>query len=99
MQPTTAQQDAFNDLKQAARDAANQIQGSCPTAVPHTPLARLDAVGVRLGAMVDAMETLRPKLQSFYAILTDEQKARFNTMGPPANVAAELQNESRSGGR
>jgi hypothetical protein len=96
VQPTPTQQDAFNDLKQATRDAANQIQGSCPTALPHTPLDRLDAVGTRLGTMVDAMGTLRPKLEAFYSSLTDEQKARFNTMGPPPNAAAELQND-RSG--
>jgi hypothetical protein len=98
VQPTPAQQDIFNGLKQAARDATNQIQGSCPSAVPHTPLDRLDAAAMRLGAMVEGMETLRPKLQAFYSSLTDEQKARFNTMGPPPDAAAELQND-RSGGR
>jgi hypothetical protein len=40
---------------------------------------RLDAVKTRLQAMVDAMNTIRPKLQAFYASLSDDQKARFNT--------------------
>ncbi len=99
VQPTSAQQDAFNALKQAARDAADQIQGSCPSEVLQTPLARLDAVETRLGAMIDAMNTLRPKLEAFYTGLSDEQKARFNTMGPPPGAEAEVQNNQRGGNR
>jgi hypothetical protein len=56
--------------------------------VPQTPVARLDAVKKRLQAMVDAMNTVRPKLHAFYASLSDEQKARFNTMGPPPRSAS-----------
>jgi hypothetical protein len=82
------QQDAFDALKQASRDAAQQLQASCPAQVPQTPVERLDAVKTRLQAMVDAMNTIRPKLQAFYASLSDEQKARFNTMGPPQNASA-----------
>jgi hypothetical protein len=29
------------------------------------------------------MKSVRPKLENFYASLSDEQKASFNTMGPP----------------
>jgi hypothetical protein len=38
------QQDAFADLKQASRDTANQLQSSCPSQVPRTPVERLDTV-------------------------------------------------------
>ena len=55
--------------------------------MPTTPLARLDAVETRLKAMLSAMRTVRPKLQQFYASLGDEQKARFDTMGPPQATA------------
>jgi hypothetical protein len=41
--------------------------------------------------MVDAMNTIRPKLQAFYASLSDDQKARFNTMAPPQNASAARQ--------
>ena len=51
--------------------------------MPQTPAAQLDAVKTRLTAMVEAMKTVRPPLEAFYASLSDEQKARFNTMGPP----------------
>jgi hypothetical protein len=37
--------------------------------------------------MVNAMKIIRPKLEEFYASLSDEQKARFNTMGPPPQKA------------
>jgi hypothetical protein len=35
----------------------------------------------RLDAMVQAVKTLRPTLGTFYASLSDEQKAQFNSMG------------------
>ena len=82
------QQQAFDALKEASHDAAQQLQSSCPAQVPQAPVARLDAVKARLQAMVDAMNAVRPKLQAFYASLGDEQKARFNTMGPPPRSAS-----------
>jgi hypothetical protein len=54
---------------------------------PQTPVARFDAVKTRLSAMVNAMKIIRPKLEEFYATLSDDQKARFNTMGPPPQKA------------
>jgi hypothetical protein len=88
------QQDAFDALKQASRDAAEQLKASCPAQVPQTPVARLGAVKARLQAMVDAINIIRPKLQAFYASLSDEQKARFNTMGPPQSASAQQQQGS-----
>jgi ABC-type transporter MlaC component len=88
VQPTAQQQSAFDDLKKAAQKAGDQLQSSCPTAVPKSPVARLDTVETRLGAMVDAIEAVRPNLKNFYASLSDEQKARFNLMGPPPKSAS-----------
>ena len=48
----------------------------------------------RLKAIVEAMNTVRPALESFYASLSDEQKAKFNTMRPPANASAPPQHQS-----
>jgi len=75
------QLDAFEDLKQASVKAADLLQNSCPTAELQTPVERLEAVEKRLRAMVAAMEELRPALSTFYSSLSDEQKARFNTVG------------------
>ena len=83
VKPTQQQLDAFDKLKVASAQAANQLQASCPAELPQTPLDRFDAVSVRLDAMLRAIKTVRPALADFYAALSDEQKARFNTLGPP----------------
>jgi hypothetical protein len=88
VQPTAQQQSAFNDLKNAAQKAGDQLQSSCPTAVPKSPVARVDTVQTRLTAMTDAIKSVRPDLQNFYASLSDEQKAKFNTMGPPPKAVS-----------
>ncbi|MDE1974285.1 MAG: Spy/CpxP family protein refolding chaperone, partial [Hyphomicrobiales bacterium] len=91
VQPDAQQQSAFDDLKKVSQDVAAKLQASCPTQMPKTPVARLDAVKTRLTAMVDAIDSVRPKLEAFYASLSDEQKAKFNTMGPPQSAAADSQ--------
>jgi hypothetical protein len=98
VQPTAQQQSAFNDLKSAAQKASDQLQSSCPTAVPKSPVARVDSVETRLTAMADAIKSVRPDLNSFYASLSDEQKAKFNTMGPPPNATSSPQ-QRQSGGQ
>jgi hypothetical protein len=88
VQPTAQQQSAFDDLKKAAQKAGDQLQASCPTAVPKSPVARVDTVETRLTAMADAIKSVRPDLQNFYASLSDEQKAKFNTIGPPPKAGS-----------
>jgi hypothetical protein len=88
VQPTAQQQSAFDNLKKAAQKAGDQLQASCPTAVPKSPMARIDTVETRLRAMTDAIKSVRPDLQNFYASLSDEQKARFNTVGPPPKATS-----------
>ena len=83
VKPSQQQLDAFERLKSASTQAANQLQASCPAQMPQTPLDRFDAIGTRLNAMENAIKMVRPALASFYDSLTDEQKARFNTLGPP----------------
>jgi LTXXQ motif family protein len=83
VRPNTQQQNALADLKKASEDAASDLRASCPTQMPQTPVERLDAVVTLLKVMADAMKSVRPKLENFYASLSDEQKASFNTMGPP----------------
>ena len=83
VKPTQEQRDAFARLKVASTDAANRLQASCPSQTPQTPLDRFDALGKRLDAMAEAIKIVRPELANFYSSLTDEQKARFNLLGPP----------------
>jgi hypothetical protein len=45
---------------------------------------------MRLEATLQAVQTVRPALEKFYASLSDEQKERFNLLGPQ-NAATEAQ--------
>ena len=92
------QQSSFDNLKKAAQNASDKLQSSCPTAVPLSPVARVDTVETRLSAVADAIKSVRPDLSNFYASLSDEQKARFNTMGPPPKTTSSPQ-QRQSGGQ
>jgi hypothetical protein len=81
IQPTQEQQRALDDLKTASSKAATELEAPCPTSAPQAPADRLDAITKRLDAMIQAVNIVRPPLQTFYASLSDEQKARFNAMG------------------
>jgi hypothetical protein len=85
---TQQQRGVFDTLKSASATAANEVRTSCPSQMPQTIVARLDAVDARLDAMLQAVKTLHPALDNFYASLDDEQKARFNTMGQPWSQSA-----------
>jgi hypothetical protein len=98
IQPTAQQRSTFNDLKKATQSATDHLRSSCPTAVPLSPVTRLDTIETRLRAMADAIKSVRPDLQNFYASLNDEQKAKFNTMGPPPNTTSSPQ-QRQSGGQ
>ncbi len=87
IKPTQKQQDALENLKTASTNAADDLQESCPSQIPQDPIGRFDAVAKRLDAMSAAIKTVRPALENFYASLTDEQKAQFNTLGPPKTRA------------
>jgi hypothetical protein len=80
VQPTAAQRGALDDLKGAAARATATLRAACPTNPTATPVARLEAMGQRVRAMLEAVQTVRPALSGFYGLLSDEQKARFNTM-------------------
>jgi hypothetical protein len=81
VKPTGSQQAALDQLNQASAKAADELRGSCPAHAGETPTARLDTMNNRLDAMAQATKTLRPTLAAFYASLSDEQKAQFNSMG------------------
>jgi hypothetical protein len=80
VRPRGAQRDALDGLRDASAKAADLLRDACSTQTPITPVARLDAMGKRLQAMLDAVKTVRPALARFYDSLSDEQKAHFNIM-------------------
>ncbi len=57
------------------------LQAACPEDMPLTPPGRLAAMETRLKAMIEAANTIKPALESFYSSLTNEQKARFDRIG------------------
>ena len=79
--PSDAQRVKLNALQSATAQAADLIKASCPTEQPPTPPSRLEAAGKRLQIMLQAVQTVEPVLTDFYDSLSDDQKARFNTMG------------------
>ena len=81
VRPDDAQRAKLQNLQSAATRAADTIKAACPADVPATPPARLAAVGQRLQAMLHGVETMQPALADFYDSLSDDQKARFNSMG------------------
>ena len=79
--PTDAQIAELNKLQNATAKAVEIMQAACPDEIPLTPPGRLDAMEKRLQSLIDAAQVVKPALESFYASLTNEQKARFNRIG------------------
>jgi hypothetical protein len=81
VQPNDAQRAKLDALQAAAAKGADIIKAACPSETPSTPPARLAAAGKHLQAMLQAVDAIRPPLHEFYNSLSDNQKARFNTVG------------------
>jgi len=78
--PAGEQKEALDRLGTATKSAVERLQAACPDEVPLTPLGRLEAMEKRLDAMLQAAALVQPALDEFYAALSNEQKARFNTL-------------------
>lgn len=78
------QRQLLGDVRKASQDAAAVFKASCPqeNAFPLTPPGRLAAMTARIDATLQAVQTVRPPLEKFYVSLSDEQKERFNEIGP-----------------
>jgi hypothetical protein len=60
--------------------AAERLKVDCPTYQTLTPTGRVEATEKRLDATLSAVKTMQPALAKFYDSLSDEQKARFNSL-------------------
>jgi hypothetical protein len=81
VRPTAEQQSELEKLRSATSEAVDILSGACPGTVALTPVGRLEQMEKRLDAMVTAANTIQPALLDFYTALSNEQKARFNTLG------------------
>jgi hypothetical protein len=86
VKPDAQQTAALDKLKSVSARAAEQLRSQCPTSVPATAEARLQSMDKRLHDTIIAVNDVRPALIGFYESLSDEQKARFNTL-PPEQAA------------
>jgi len=93
----TAQLTKFNDLKTASQRAIQYLNESCPKDDPVTPTGRLQAMERRLSAMLEAVRTVQPALDDFYAALNDEQKARLTAIAPSDDAAGTSTSRDRRG--
>lgn len=81
VEPTEPQRAALEDLAKASLTAAQNIKAACPTKISLTAPSRLASMQQRIEAMIAAVSTVQPALDTFYGLLTDEQKARLNALG------------------
>src|SRR5262245_21769207 len=83
------QKQLLDEVRRSGEEAAATFKASCPpeNAFPLTPPGRLDAMLARLEATLQAVQTVRPPLERFYNSLSDEQKERFNQLGPKDTAA------------
>jgi hypothetical protein len=77
----------LDKLKEASAKAANELRASCPKEVPPTIGARLQDAHRRIASLIQAIETVRPAMGSFYASLSDQQKAALNEEGRASRSA------------
>ena len=50
--------------------------------MPVTPVSRFEALQRQLDALEQAIRLVQPPLETFYNALSDDQKERFNALGP-----------------
>ncbi len=87
LKTTDAQKPALDELKAALRAGAAKVEASCPPRSERaadgarppkpTPPERLARLEAGLAARLEAIRTVRPVAEKFYATLTDEQKAKL----------------------
>jgi LTXXQ motif family protein len=79
--PDDAQRAALDELGNASVQAAQIVKAACPRDVSLAPVGRMEAMQQRVQSMLDAVRVMRPALEKFYNMLTDEQRSRFNALG------------------
>ena len=99
VRPTAEQHALLDQLKHAAAQAADALKSSCSDSYALTPPGRLQAMINRISATLEAVRMVRPALEAFYSALNDEQRARFNALGPQLPAASEDQPQQEANGK
>jgi LTXXQ motif family protein len=82
IRPTEAQRAALNDLQSASSKAIATMATACKAEMPTTTKAGLEMMDNRLEVMSQAVKTLRPAFDAFYASLDRQQQQRLDVFGP-----------------
>lgn len=80
VRPNRDQAANLENLHKTSSDMAKLLIASCAQPVPADPLARLDAAADRLTALNYAATTVQIAFDDFYSRLSNEQKARFDSL-------------------
>ena len=99
VEPNAAQRDAREQLRRALAQAIERMKSSCPAAMPTTVAERLKAIQDRIWAMHDALLTIRLPFETFYDLLTDEQRQRLRREEPKSAELAVGGSEGRGADR
>jgi LTXXQ motif family protein len=78
VRPADEQRGAFEELRIASVKALDIMRAACAAERPLTPPARMEAAEKWLEARLQAIKTMRPALDNFYKVLSDEQKVRWS---------------------
>ena len=81
VQPTEAQRAALDDLRKVSATATELSSAECPRAIPQSTRERLAFLEQRLSALHQAVKIVAASFDAFYALLSEEQKARADA-GP-----------------
>src|SRR5262249_53800558 len=82
VRPTETQRAALNDLQSASSKAIAAMSTACKAEMPTTTKSELEMMDNRLEIMSQAVKTLRPAFDAFYASLDRQQQQRLDVFGP-----------------
>jgi len=80
IQPNSEQSATLDELADTLHRAADVIRNSCPKDVALTAPSRLAAMQQRVEGMRSAVSIVKPALDKFYGLLSDEQKAKIGSL-------------------
>jgi hypothetical protein len=81
VRPSKDQAASFEGFHKTSADMAKLLIASCAQPIPADPMARLDAANDQLTAINYAATTVQIAFDDFYLKLSNDQKARFYSLG------------------
>lgn len=75
---TKEQSEKLAELRSASAEATDTIKAACPPRLPRTAPERMALMEKRVGAMLEAVKTVRPAFENFYNSLTPQQQAKLD---------------------